>query len=63
MKKYATSPMVFRMPQQMLDEVVKVADYNMISTSAVCRQAVSQYMKKLAADTGADLPQIHAVNG
>ena len=63
MKKYATSPMVFRMPEQMLEKVVKMADYNMISTSAVCRQAVSLYIQRNEADTGADTPQNNAVNG
>jgi predicted transcriptional regulator len=63
MKKYATSPMVFRMPEQMLEKVVKMADYNMISTSAICRQAVSQYIQNMEADTAADLPQINVVNG
>jgi len=62
MKKYGTNSMVFRIAPQMLAEVADIAEDNMISASAVCRQAVSHYIKKMKADTGIDLPQNNVVN-
>ena len=55
--KYSTIPMVFRMPPQMLEEVAAIADNHMISASAVCRQAVSQYIKNTKADAAAEFSQ------
>jgi|TARA_R110000796_G_scaffold31431_2_gene83355 hypothetical protein len=63
MSKFSTNPMVFRMPAHMLDEVSYIAENNMISVSAVCRQAVSHYIKKMRAEAGADVSQNSAVNG
>ena len=61
--KFSTIPMVFRMPPQMLEEIAFIADNHMISASAVCRQAVSQYIKNAKADMAGELPQKSAVNG
>ncbi len=63
MRKYGTNSMVFRIPPPMLAEVADIAEDNMISASAVCRQAVSHYIKKMKADTGADTSQNNAVIG
>ena len=51
MKKYATTPMVFRMPPEMHEEVIAIADANMVSTSAVCRQALAAYLKNINAES------------
>ena len=47
MKKYATTPMVFRMPPEMHEQVIATADDNMVSASAVCRQAIAEYLKNI----------------
>ena len=46
-RKFSTIPMVFRMPEQMLVDITAIADDNMISASAVCRQALAEYVKNI----------------
>jgi predicted transcriptional regulator len=42
--------MAFEAPITLTDKARMIAEKNMVSTSAVCRQAVSQYINRYEAD-------------
>jgi predicted transcriptional regulator len=52
-KKDNRNLMIFEAPLELTDKAKLVAEKTMISKSALCRQAISQYIHRYEADTQA----------
>ena len=52
-KKVNRNLVVFEAPVELTDKARLIAEKTMVSTSALCRQAVSQYISRYEADTEA----------
>ena len=52
-KKVNRNLVVFEAPVELTDKARMIAEKTMVSTSALCRQAVSQYISRYEADTEA----------
>jgi len=50
-KKDNRNLMVFEAPIELTDKASRIAEQTMISKSALCRQAVSQFIHRYEADT------------
>ena len=52
-KKVNRNLVVFEAPVELTDKARLIAEKTLVSTSALCRQAVSQYISRYEADTEA----------